>query len=379
MDIKRWKKSASTFRLRNARNNLLSTSGHDVEPACAKVARYSEDIAKQLTDHSTICKPDFVFAADLVGTHLRVAAVDGKGQIYFRRMQPMPQADKPNEIVRALIAGARECEREIAGLGGVISAGAIAVPGTVDVAQGVVVKVPNVPSLNGFHLSASLEGEFKWPVILENDANAAAVGEMWRGAGQGHSSLICVTLGTGVGGGIILDGKLWRGANGSAGEIGHIGVDPFAGVPCTCGSHGCLEVYASATAIVRMTCEAIPRYPNSTLQHTHDLTSQKIYQAGMQGDELAIEVFRQMGIYLGVALASLINLLNPEIIVIGGGLANGWDLFEKDMHQQITERAFPIPARSVKIVRAQCGDDAGLLGAGSLAFSLLNEKRATGK
>jgi glucokinase len=311
---------------------------------------------------------EVVCVADLGGTHLRVATVDRNGKIYYRHMQPTPKAEKPNEIVQALIEAAHEAERQTAALGGVVTAVALAVPGTVNVAEGVVVKAPNVPCLEGFRLAAALESELDWPVILENDANAAAMGEMWLGAGRGHRTLICVTLGTGVGGGIILDGKLWRGADGSAAEIGHIGVDPFAGVACMCGSHGCLEVYASATAIVRMTREARPRYPNSILHNTEDLTSQKIYQAGHQGDELAIEVFRRMGVYLGIGLASLINVLNPEIVVIGGGLSNGWDLFEKDMHQQVIERAFPIPARRVKIVRAECGDDAGLLGAARLAF-----------
>jgi len=313
-------------------------------------------------------KPEFVFAADLGGTHLRVATVDRNGKIYCRQMQPTPQAEKPNEIVRALLNAFRKCERSIAENGGAISAVSVVVPGTVNVAEGVVVKAPNVPCLDGFRLAAALESELEWPVILENDANAAAIGEMWRGAGQGCRTIICVTLGTGVGGGIILDGKLWRGVDGSAGEIGHIGVDPFAGVPCTCGSRGCLEVYASATAIVRMTREAAPRYPNSILHNTEDLTSAKVYQAGREGDELAIEVFRRMGVYLGIGLASLINVLNPEIVVIGGGLSNGCDLFEKHMHQQVIERAFPIPARRVRIVRAECGDDAGLLGAARLAF-----------
>ena len=314
-------------------------------------------------------KQEFVFVADLGGTHLRVATIDRSGTIYCRQMQSTPQAEKPNEIVHALIDAVRKCEREIAELGGAISAVSIAVPGTVNVAEGVVVKAPNVPSLDGFRLGAALESELEWPVILEDDANAAAVGEMWKGAGQGYCTLICVTLGTGVGGGIILDGKLWRGADGSAGEIGHIGVDPFAGVPCTCGSSGCLEVYASATAIVRMTREGIPSYPNSVLPDTEDLTSEKIYRAGKDGDELAIEVFRRMGVYLGIGLASVINLLNPEIIVIGGGLANGWELFEKHMRQQVIERAFPIPAQRARIVRAQCGDNAGLLGAARLAFA----------
>jgi glucokinase len=314
-------------------------------------------------------KPEYVFAADLGGTHLRVATVDRCGHISSRQMQATPQAEKPNEIVRALINAVHQRERSAAEQGGVISALSVVVPGTVNVAEGVVVKAPNVPCLDGFRLAAALESELEWPVILENDANAAAIGEMWRGAGQGYRSIICVTLGTGVGGGIILDGKLWRGVDGSAAEIGHIGVDPFAGVPCTCGSRGCLEVYASATAIVRMTREARPRYPNSILHNTEDLTSAKIFQAGREGDELAIEVFRRMGVYLGIGLASLINVLNPEIVVIGGGLSNGWDLFEKHMQQQVIERAFPIPARRVRIVRAECGDDAGLLGAARLAFS----------
>jgi glucokinase len=327
-----------------------------------------------LTDHSTTSKQEFVLAADLGGTHLRIAAVDGIGRIYFRQVQPTPQAEQPDEIVRALVFAAHECERQLVDLKGTISAVSVAVPGTVNVAQGLVLKVPNVPALDCFQLSAALERELGWPVRLENDANAAAIGEMWRGAGQGYRTIICVTLGTGVGGGIILDGKLWRGADGSAGEIGHISIDPFAGVPCSCGSHGCLEVYASATAIVRMTREAKPRYPNSVLDDTEQLTSKDVYQAGKGGDELALEVFRQMGMYLGIGLASLINLLNPEIIVIGGGLANGWELFEKPMQQQVTERAFPIPAASVKIVRAQCGDDAGLLGAAKVAFATLNEK-----
>jgi glucokinase len=318
---------------------------------------------------SATAKSEFVFAADLGGTHLRVATVDRKGTIYCRQMQPTPQAEKPNEIVRTLINAVHACERTTTDQGATLSAVSVVVPGTVNVAEGVVVKAPNVPCLDGFRLAAALESELEWPVILENDANAAGIGEMWRGAARGHRTLICVTLGTGVGGGIILDGKLWRGADGSAAEIGHIGVDPFAGVPCTCGSRGCLEVYASATAIVRMTREARPRYPNSILHNTEDLTSKKIYQAGKKGDELAIEVFRRMGVYLGIGLASLINVLNPEIVVIGGGLSNGWELFEKHMHQQVIERAFPIPARRVKIVRAECGDDAGLLGAAQLAFT----------
>src|SRR5262249_45759933 len=162
------------------------------------------------------------------------------------------------------------------------------------------------------------------------DADAAAVGEMWMGAGLGQSSIVCVTLGTGVGGGIVVNHELWRGADGAAAEIGHMCVVPFGGVTCTCGSRGCLEVYASASAIVRMTREASPRHPDSILNNK-GLTSALIFAIGQEGDELALEVFRRMGTYLGIGLANLINILNPEMIVIGGGLMNGWELFEKTM------------------------------------------------
>lgn len=312
---------------------------------------------------------DLTFVADVGGTYLRAATVDRHGKLHHRLKHPTPAAQVPADIVHALVDAAHECESRCAADGGKISALSVAVPGTVDFEQGLVLTAPNIPCLSGFQLGAALQSELKWPAFVENDANAAAVGEMWQGAGRGYRHLICVTLGTGVGGGIILDGNLWRGVDGSAGEIGHIGVDPFSGVPCPCGSTGCLEVYASATAIVRMTLEARSGYPTSVLHTGDDLTSEKIYQAGLEGDELALEVFSRMGVYLGIGLASLVNLLNPEIIVIAGGVSSGWSLFEKQMKQQVRERAFPLPGQRVKITRADCGDDAGLLGAARLAFT----------
>ena len=302
-----------------------------------------------------------IFAADLGGTHLRAATVDQNGRIHSRFKQNTPQVADASAIIDAIVSAVREFQKA-----GKISAVSLVVPGTVKVEEGAVVKAPNLPCLDGFPLAAALTEQLGLPAILENDANAAAVGEMWQGAAVGCKTIICVTLGTGVGGGIILDGKLWRGVDGSAAEIGHMCVDPFGGVACTCGSRGCLEVFASATAIVRMTREASPRYPDSVLQGVEDLTAEMIFEAGQQDDELALEIFRRMGVYLGIGLANLINILNPEIIVIGGGVVNGWALFEKHMHQQVEERAFPL--LRVKIVRAKCGDDAGLLGAARLAF-----------
>jgi glucokinase len=302
---------------------------------------------------------NLIFAADLGGTHLRAAVVDERGKIHFRSKQNTPQGTDPHEIVSAVV----NAVREIGPAADELKAVSVVVPGTVKVEEGIVVKAPNLPCLDGFPLATALTSELGLPAILENDANAAAVGEMWQGAARGCRTIICVTLGTGVGGGIILDGELWRGVDGAAAEIGHMCVDPFGGVACTCGSRGCLEVFASATAIVRMTREASPRHPESVLHGIQNLTAKSIFAAGLKGDELALEIFRRMGVYLGIGLANLINILNPEMIVFGGGVVNGWDLFEKDMMQQVEERAFPLLAARVKIERAKCGDDAGLGGA----------------
>lgn len=324
---------------------------------------------------------DLVFAADLGGTNLRSATVDQNGKIQFRLKQNTPQTDKPEEIIRALVIAVRECKAQSETHGGRISAVSVVVPGSVNVQQGILVKAPNLPCLDGFPLAAALSSETNLPAIIENDANAAAVGEMWQGAGKGQRTIVCVTLGTGVGGGIILDRKLWRGVNDSAAEIGHMCVDPFGGVACQCGSRGCLEVYASATAIVRMAREARPRHPNSLLVSQEELTAEEIYRAGMKGDELALEAFRRMGVYLGIGLSNLINILNPEMIVIGGGVVSAWTLFAQYMQHEIAERAFPVPAMEVKVVPGQCGDDAGLLGAAHQAFnrnlqSILSEATA---
>ena len=309
-----------------------------------------------------------VFAVDLGGTHLRAATIDENGHIYFRLKQKTPATNDPQEIVSALIAAARGCDEQSQAEGKSIGSISVVVPGTVNVEARKIVTVPNVPCLDSFELAPALTNALGRPVILENDANAAAVGEMWQGAARGHRTIVCVTLGTGVGGGIILDGKLWRGVNDSAAEIGHMCVEPFGGVACACGSRGCLEVYASATAIVRMACEGRPRHPASSLNATDDLTAESVFVAGKAGDTLALEVFYRMGDYLGIGLANVINILNPEMIVIGGGVANGWELFEPHMRHQVDEHAFPLPASEVKIVPAECGDDAGLLGAARLAF-----------
>lgn len=304
-----------------------------------------------------------VFAVDLGGTYLRIALVDRCGKIHQQLKQRTPRGSSPDLIVDALAAAADKWRSN----GRRIAAASIMVPGTVDNNNAVVVQAPNLPSLTNFPLQAVLEERFGWPVLLENDANAAAVGEMWLGAARGCGDVVSVTLGTGVGGGVILDGELWRGAHGSAGEIGHTTVDPFSGLKCKCGNVGCLELFASATAIVRMTRENLPRFPKSVL-NGEELDAEKVYYAGRDGDELALSVFKKFGVYLGIGLANLINIIDPEIIVIAGGVVNGWDLFAPHMQHEVNERAVRVTAQQVQIAAAQCGDNAGLLGAARLAF-----------
>ena len=317
-----------------------------------------------MTASTNPATPRLVLAADLGGTHLRVALVDDTGRILEQLKQETPKGDSAELIVDALASAAKKWQSDQLP----VVAASLMVPGAVDCDMAVVVQAPNLPSLVNFRLKAALEDRLGWPVFLENDANAAAVGEMWLGAARGCRDVVSVTLGTGVGGGVILDGKLWRGAHGSAGEIGHTTVDPFSGVKCKCGNTGCLEMFASATAIVRMTREGLSSFPYSTLNNG-ELTAEKVYDAGRSGDELALAIFKRFGMYLGIGLANLINLIDPQVIVITGGVVNGWDLFAEEMYRQVTERAFRATAQQVKIARAECGDNAGLLGAARLAFT----------
>lgn len=350
------------------RNENVSTNSTSPKSLSSTLSRGESEIAglslPGLTDSDLIC------AVDLGGTNLRAANIDRAGRIHERVRTATPGSGTAEDVVTAIAAAVRECESECAKRGAHVGGVSVVIPGSVQVETGVVSNAPNIPSLPGYELAPALQNALGRRVLLENDANAAALGEMWQGAARGCRTIICLTLGTGVGGGIILDGRLWRGANGTAGEIGHTSVEPFGGVPCGCGSVGCLEVYCSASAIVRMTREALTENSSSRLNSTtaDDLTSQRVYAAAMAGDELALDVFRRVGIYLGIAMANLINTLNPEIVVIGGGVAAAWELFAQHARAEVMKRAFPVPAQRCQIVQAECGDDAGLIGAAWRAF-----------
>ena len=306
-----------------------------------------------------------VLAADLGGTNLRMAAVDENGEILSRVKLPTPRAKTHDEVVQKLADAAAECllnckECEVK----VIS---IAVPATVDVKSDTIIRAPNLPELDGVNLAGALKNHLDIPCSVENDANAAAVGENWLGASKGAATSIMITLGTGVGGGIIIDGKVLRGADGTAAEIGHICVEPD-GVKCGCGSLGCVEQYSSATAVVRIAKESVSE--DDGLTERDSITSKDIYELGKTGNVAALDVFRKQGFYLGIVLAGLINTLNPDVVVIGGGAAAGWDLFIPQTKEQIRIRAYSKPAERAKLVRAKLGDDAGILGAAFLGFDI---------
>jgi glucokinase len=309
---------------------------------------------------------DTVIAADLGGTNLRMAVVTRDGQVLYRSRRDTRRDASSDEIVKEIESAARECLAAVPGK--VASAIGIAVPSTIDFSAGILKESPNVPALNGLALPKVLAERLGLQTFLDNDATAAAVGENWMGATRGSLNSICVTLGTGVGGGLILDGKAYRGIDGTAGEVGHICVER-EGHPCGCGSRGCVEQYSSATAIVRIAGEMMVKFPDSRLSKAGAISAAGVFEAGKLSDGLALEVFRIMGSYLGIALADLINILNPETIVIGGGVAGAWDLFIGHTSREIKERAFREPAERVKLVRASLGDDAGILGAARLAFS----------
>lgn len=312
--------------------------------------------------NGTSTASDVVIAIDLGGTNLRVAAIDTQGRILSRARRATPR--EAEDILSAMLVAVRECQ---AALSVVPAALSIAVPATIRTADNSLAQLPNIPALTNFPLVERLREALQWPIVLENDANAAALGEMWQGAGRSASTAICVTLGTGVGGGIVLQGKLWRGVDGTAGEIGHIIVEP-EGVACGCGGRGCLESYASATATVRQARELVAESPSSSLHREPKLTAATIYAHAQAGDTVAQEVFRRVGYNLGLGLTSLINIFNPELIIIGGGAAAGWDAFMPHLQAEIMARAFKVPAARAQIVPALCGDDAGILGAAYLAF-----------
>ena len=319
---------------------------------------------------------EYVLAGDVGGTNLRIAAVSSDGTLIHQVSAPTPRKGTAADIVEAISRVSEACISGVK-IDGKPSAFGLALAALVDPRQGRILSSPNIPILNDLSLAPSLSERLQVHVVLENDATAAAIGEHWLGSSKTAESSIFVTLGTGIGGGLILDGRTYRGIDGTAGEVGHVVVEP-EGEPCGCGSRGCVEQYASATAVVRIACEILQRNSGSSLFGKDELESKDVYDAAVGGDEVALETFRIMGRYLGIALSSLVDVLNPELIVIGGGAAGSWDFFIEHVRSEIKSRAFRHPAERVQIVKASLGEGAGIFGAARVAIDFLaSEARRT--
>jgi len=306
-----------------------------------------------------------VIGVDLGGTNLRTALISPAGEIAHKQKEPTEAGQGHRGVIAKLIASIRQQQEHAQRSGRMVVAVGVGAPGVIHAHRGVVVKSPNFPDWDNLPLKQELEAASGIPVFIENDANAAALGEQWRGAAQGINSMIFLTLGTGVGGGIVLDGRIWQGADGMAGEVGHMTIIPD-GRKCGCGNRGCLEMYASSRGIVMSYQEGLAKRAGSP--SVDAVTSAEIYEAARRGDALALCVMEAMGRSLGIGIANLINIFNPEMVVIGGGVKDAWTLFIEATRDEVRKRAFAYPAERTRIVPSVLGDDAGMIGAAAVAL-----------
>jgi glucokinase len=337
--------------------------------------------------------PNFAIGVDLGGTNLRIAAVDEQGRLMEKVTLGTKTVLGRDQVLNDMCEVIRHVFEKYKSSGDLTGVG-IGVPGIIDIQTGMVRESPNLPGWSDYPVRNEIEKRLGAPVILENDANVAAFGEKWLGAGRHIGDMAMLTLGTGVGGGLVLDGKIWHGMTGMAGEFGHMTVDP-EGQQCGCGNRGCLEQYASATAIVRMAREAIASgdAPGLAKAASSDLefSSKEIYNLAIQGDEQARRIFRRVGRALGIALSAMVNGLNLEMYVIGGGVCSAWEAFSPSIFEELRQRAMvyaaTAPADPLRmtsgasgqvepgaggttiITRALLGSDAGLFGAAHLPMT----------
>jgi glucokinase len=284
---------------------------------------------------------DFSIGVDLGGTNLRIAAITDDGQLLEKVTLSSNVALGPDHVITEMcdaiqrLCAGHKTKGKFLGVG-------IGVPGLVDIPTGVMRKAANLPGFEDYPARAEIERRLGTRVVLENDAKVAALGEQWLGAARGIANLALLTLGTGIGGAIILDGKIFHGMNGMAGEFGHVTVEP-EGLPCGCGNRGCSERYASASAIARMAREAIAAGDAPSLAQAAsaaaDFGARSIYNLAIQGDEPARRIFRTFGRYLGILLAGMVNVLNLEMYVLGGGVASAWDAYSPTMFEELRTRS----------------------------------------
>lgn len=299
----------------------------------------------------------YAIGVDLGGTNLRVALVSEEGEI-IRKVR----TGTTDQVLDVLHASVGQLKDEgVRGIG-------LGIAGLIDRKKGRVFVSPNLRAIEGKDLQAALQLHYGVPVYIENDANVAAIGEKLSGAGRGFEHFVLVTLGTGIGGGIISGGRL---LNVSA-EIGHMSINAD-GEKCPCGNIGCLENYASARAMIAKAVAMLERGTESLLKECcrgsfYKLTPEDIFKTALEGDAFSREVLKEAGKYLGVGLANIINMLSPEAIILSGGLVGAWDIYVREAIKEASRRAFRDLFDSVKILPSSLGDEAGIIGAAHLVF-----------
>ncbi len=320
---------------------------------------------------------DYSIGVDLGGTNLRIAVVDSDGKLLEKLTLGAEVSRGRDFVITEMCKAIQSLRVKYHGSGELVGIG-IGVPGFIDMSAGMVMQSPNLPDWTSFPVRDEIEKRLGTTVILENDANSAAMGEKWLGAAREYDHMAMYTLGTGVGGGLVFNGRLWHGMTGMAGELGHFNIYT-EGHPCGCGSRGCLEQYASATAIVRMAREAIAAGESTELERLSrdpvQFTSRSIYNLALQGEAAAKRIFENVGRALGIGIGAMVNSLNLPIYVIGGGVASSWDAFAPAMFEEMKFRSVIYSLTSPDAVghnkgtivtRALLGSDAGLYGAARL-------------
>lgn len=316
-------------------------------------------------------RPPFYLGIDLGGTNVKSGVVDDDGRSLSSVSIETHASRGPEEGVATLSeAGRRAVEAsglswdEIAGVG-------LGTPGTMDIPAGMLLEPPNLPGWDHFPVRDRLAALLKKRTILQNDANAAAYGEYWAGAGRGMTSLVLFTMGTGIGGGIVENGRIIEGRNSHGGECGHIIIQMENGRQCGCGGYGHLEAYASASSLVKRAIEALEQSDESTVLRRHlalgDLTARSINEASLAGDPLAARLMRETAHYLAVGAVCLMHTINPDIVLFGGGMSNAGPEFVDLIREGVRRMAFPLPASKTRIGYATLGGDAGYIGAAGCA------------
>jgi len=305
---------------------------------------------------------EVVLGVDIGGTNMKLCLLSCSGKVIEEGMIPTVQEEgvegAASRVNRWLVDNSFN-EYRLAGVG-------IGCAGLINKDDGVVISSPNLPGWEGASLKDVFKGVLGRDVIVENDANCAAFGEYASGAGKNSNTFVCITLGTGVGGGIIVDGKLLTGSRGFAGEIGHIVIDP-SGPECGCGRRGCLEAFIGASAIVRMFMEELKKRRPGALADLDGITVRDISAYARDGDMVAIDVLKMTGKYLAMGLSVLMHLLNPDVVAVGGGVANAGELILEPARDELKGLLMHRVLGEVKIVRAELGSMASALGSAFLA------------